>query len=50
MQELFIHHWVIAAPTGPTSTGVCKHCGASREFVNKEPLFFYPPQAQAQKK
>jgi hypothetical protein len=28
------HHWRIASPSGETSTGVCKNCGASREFQN----------------
>ena len=28
------HHWVIPAPNGPTSEGVCKRCGHQREFVN----------------
>ena len=28
------HHWVIAAPNGPTSEGVCRRCGHQREFVN----------------
>lgn len=28
------HHWHIASPSGETSTGVCKLCGASREFQN----------------
>ncbi|MGD9892021.1 MAG: hypothetical protein AB7R89_21625 [Dehalococcoidia bacterium] len=28
------HHWRIAAPNGATSMGVCKHCGAEREFAN----------------
>ena len=28
------HHWVIPAPDGPTSEGVCKRCGHQREFVN----------------
>ncbi len=28
------HHWRIASPSGETSTGVCKICGASREFQN----------------
>ena len=28
------HHWVIAAPNGPTSEGVCQRCGHQREFVN----------------
>lgn len=28
------HHWVIEAPQGATSHGVCKRCGAQREFSN----------------
>ena len=28
------HHWVIAAPDGPTSEGTCRRCGHQREFVN----------------
>jgi len=32
------HHWIIASPHGPTSTGRCKLCGASREFRNSEPV------------
>ncbi len=28
------HHWRIASPSGESSTGVCKICGASREFQN----------------
>ncbi|HXH20523.1 MAG TPA: hypothetical protein VNN10_00730 [Dehalococcoidia bacterium] len=28
------HRWVIAAPNGPTSEGVCRLCGARREFRN----------------
>ena len=28
------HHWVIAAPDGPTSEGVCQRCGEKREFAN----------------
>lgn len=34
------HHWVIDSPTGPTSVGVCKHCGTKREFTN---FAFYSP-------
>lgn len=29
-----VHHWIIAPPEGPTSTGVCKKCGAVKEFEN----------------
>ena len=28
------HHWIIESPKGPTSRGVCKHCGAEKEFLN----------------
>jgi hypothetical protein len=28
------HRWRIAAPNGPTSPGVCRLCGATRDFPN----------------
>ena len=28
------HHWVIGVASGPTSTGVCRLCGAERHFKN----------------
>jgi hypothetical protein len=28
------HYWIIESPRGATSKGVCKLCGASREFFN----------------
>ena len=28
------HHWLIETPHGATSWGICKHCGARREFSN----------------
>lgn len=28
------HHWQIETPSGETSTGVCKLCGAIRSFAN----------------
>jgi len=28
------HHWIIESPRGATSRGVCKKCGAVREFRN----------------
>ena len=28
------HHWVIDAPNGPVSRGVCKLCQEVREFEN----------------
>jgi hypothetical protein len=33
-QEGCTHHWRIASPCGESSTGVCKICGATREFQN----------------
>ncbi len=29
------HHWLIEPPKGPTSKGVCKLCGARKEFDNQ---------------
>ncbi len=29
-----MHHWMIDQPSGPTSMGKCKICGASQEFNN----------------
>ncbi len=28
------HHWVIEPPNGPTSRGLCRNCGESRDFLN----------------
>jgi hypothetical protein len=28
------HHWRIEEPNGLVSRGVCKHCGATKEFKN----------------
>ncbi len=28
------HHWIIEYPEGPVSRGVCRRCGAEREFLN----------------
>ncbi len=28
------HHWLIESPDGETSRGVCRICGASRQFAN----------------
>ncbi len=28
------HHWVIQAATGPVSSGICRNCGAVKEFRN----------------
>ena len=29
-----IHYWIIDAPEGPVSQGVCRKCRAQREFFN----------------
>ena len=31
------HYWIIESPKGPTSMGVCKLCGAEKEFKNFSP-------------
>ena len=31
------HYWVIESASGPTSKGVCKFCGAEKEFYNSLP-------------
>ena len=31
------HYWIIESANGPTSTGVCKYCGAEKEFFNVVP-------------
>ena len=28
------HYWVIDSPSGPTSRGMCKLCGQTKEFRN----------------
>ena len=28
------HHWEIQAATGPTSLGICRNCGETRDFKN----------------
>ena len=28
------HYWIIEAPTGPVSRGVCRVCNSVREFKN----------------
>jgi hypothetical protein len=32
------HHWIIESPKGPTSWGICKYCGAIKEFMNYLPF------------
>ena len=34
------HYWIIESPKGPTSRGVCKFCGAEKEFQNFLPGSF----------
>jgi hypothetical protein len=34
------HYWVIDSPRGPTSGGICKFCGARKEFDNWGPDSF----------
>ena len=29
-----VHHWIIEAPSGRESHGVCKRCGEARDFAN----------------
>ena len=36
-----VHYWIIESPKGPTSKGVCKYCGAEREFLNYWGDFFW---------
>jgi hypothetical protein len=33
-ESVCCHHWIIETPAGPTSKGVCKLCGAEKEFDN----------------
>ena len=28
------HYWIIESANGPTSRGLCKFCGAEKEFLN----------------
>ena len=36
------HFWIIERPSGATSKGVCRYCGAVKEFMNELPSLFYP--------
>jgi hypothetical protein len=31
------HYWIIEIANGPKSRGVCRYCGASRDFLNSIP-------------
>ena len=33
-QEECCHYWIIESADGPTSKGVCRFCGAEKEFFN----------------
>ena len=33
-KEQCTHYWLIDPPDGPISKGVCKICGAERDFTN----------------
>ena len=35
------HHWLIDSPQGPTSIGMCKLCGARKEFSNSAGDFLW---------
>lgn len=35
------HYWLIESANGPTSRGVCKFCGAEKEFYNWWPEFTF---------
>ena len=45
------HHWLIESPKGPTSKGVCKLCGATKEFNNqlkaRDSIAASPPSLEA---
>ena len=34
-RDACVHHWVIEPPTSPLSKGICKICGAEKEFYNE---------------
>ncbi len=38
-QETCRHYWIIESAHGPVSRGVCKICGAERQFHNSWPYF-----------
>lgn len=33
------HFWVIEIANGPSSVGICKHCGERKEFLNSFPAY-----------
>ncbi len=34
--EECVHHWMLPSPSAGGTTGVCKTCGAEREFVDHQ--------------
>lgn len=34
VQQKCRHYWIVESPAGPASKGVCKFCGARKEFRN----------------
>lgn len=38
-EKICRHYWIIDSPEGSTSRGVCKFCGATKEFYNSWPGF-----------
>ncbi len=40
-QALCRHHWLIESPQGPISMGMCKLCGAQKEFSNSATGFLW---------
>ena len=37
--ETCVHHWLIGPPVGETSSGVCKLCGETRQFLTTPERF-----------
>ena len=42
-----IHYWLIERPLAETSHGVCKICGAARDFLNEPVRAFYVSRPKA---
>lgn len=40
------HHWLIESAKGKNSRGVCRVCGAVKEFDNRGVDFFYDPEPE----
>lgn len=41
LESVCKHYWDIEPPNGPTSIGICRHCGAQDEFSNVPPELSY---------